>query len=331
LVSQYVVVETRSTATQDLGEKFTISECRVPRYGEFQFFVDRADEWLFTENETNGRWLYNLKTEGHFKDAFHEYVVRANSAAVNPAHAGTKTAAHIIRNVPAGSSVEARACLRAISDGIPFEGFDDVMRTRRAEADAYYMELQKDIPDPDARLVQRQALAGVIWSKQYFYYDVSVWLHGDPQQPPSPCPRLRGRNFEWQHLNNDDVISMPDKWEYPWYAAWDLAFHTVAIALVDAEFAKSQLRLMTREWYMHPNGQLPAYEWAFGDVNPPVHAWATWRVFQMDRERQSGRGDAEKKDLAFLERVFHETHAQFYLVGKSEGRAGSQYLPRRLP
>ena len=124
---------------------------------------------------------------------------------------------------------------------------------------------------------------------------------------------------------------MPDKWEYPWYAAWDLAFHAVAIALVDAEFAKSQLRLMTREWYMHPNGQLPAYEWAFGDVNPPVHAWATWRVFQMDRERQSGRGDAEKGDLAFLERVFHKTHAQFYLVGKSEGRAGSQYLPRRLP
>jgi hypothetical protein len=186
-----------------------------------------------------------------------------------------------------------------------------VMRTRRAEAEAYFMELQKDIPDQDHRLVQRQAVAGMIWSKQFFYYDVTEWLHGDPRQPAAPSQRLRGRNFEWQHLNSDDVLSMPDKWEYPWYAAWDLAFHTVAFALVDPEFAKSQLVLMTREWYMHPNGQLPAYEWAFGDVNPPVHAWATWRVFQIDREQQMERGDDQKGDIAFLERVFHKLMLNF--------------------
>ena len=185
------------------------------------------------------------------------------------------------------------------------------MDTRRAEADAYYAEVQKDLTDADARLVQRQALAGMIWSKQYFYYDVPEWLNGDPQQPPPPSGRAHGRNFEWKHLNNADIISMPDKWEYPWYAAWDLAFHTVAIALIDTEFAKSQLLLMTREWYMHPNGQLPAYEWAFGDVNPPVHAWATWRVFQMDRERRKERGDSGAGDLAFLERVFHKLMLNF--------------------
>ena len=171
--------------------------------------------------------------------------------------------------------------------------------------------MQSDLQDPDARLVQRQALAGMIWSKQYFYYDVPEWLNGDPRQPPPPAQRVHGRNFEWKHLNNADIVSMPDKWEYPWYAAWDLAFHTVAFALVDTEFAKSQLLLMTREWYMHPNGQLPAYEWAFGDVNPPVHAWATWRVFQMDRERQKERGDAGPGDLDFLERVFHKLMLNF--------------------
>jgi hypothetical protein len=282
-----------------------------PELGAFQFFVDGADEWLFTENETNSRRLYNLPADGHFKDAFHEYVVQGNSAAVNPAHTGTKTAAHISREVPARSSIEVKACLQAVSDGNPFEYFDEVMRTRRAEAEAYFMELQKDIPDQDHRLVQRQAVAGMIWSKQFFYYDVTEWLHGDPRQPAAPSQRLRGRNFEWQHLNSDDVLSMPDKWEYPWYAAWDLAFHTVAFALVDPEFAKSQLVLMTREWYMHPNGQLPAYEWAFGDVNPPVHAWATWRVFQIDREQQMERGDDQKGDIAFLERVFHKLMLNF--------------------
>ena len=279
--------------------------------GEFQFFVENANEWLFTENETNVRRLYGLEIDGFFKDAFHEYITDGNTAAVNPAQKGTKASAHVVRDVPGGGSVKIRACLRATSQGNPFHSFDELMLTRRAEADAYYNELQKDLQDPDARLVQRQALAGMIWSKEYFYYDVPEWLNGDPQQPPPPSQRRHGRNFEWKHLNNADIVSMPDKWEYPWYAAWDLAFHMIAFALVDTEFAKSQLLLLTREWYMHPNGQFPAYEWAFGDVNPPVHAWATWRVFQMDRERQKKRGEAGPGDLPFLERVFHKLMLNF--------------------
>ena len=279
--------------------------------GTFQFFVEQADEWLFTENETNAPCLFGENVAGYFKDAFHEHVIHGNMTATNPAHFGTKAAAHVVRNVPAGDCVQLRACLRATSEGNPFESFDGLMDARRAEADAYYHEIQRDLCDADARLVQRQALAGMIWSKQYFYYDVPEWLNGDPVQPPPPSVRRHGRNFEWTHLNNADIVSMPDKWEYPWYAAWDLAFHTVALALVDAEFAKSQLLLMTREWYMHPNGQLPAYEWAFGDVNPPVHAWATWRVFQMDRERQTQRGEPGPGDLDFLERVFHKLMLNF--------------------
>jgi len=188
----------------------------------------------------------------------------------------------------------------------PFADFDATFATRMREADEFYAELQRDIADADARNVQRQAFAGMIWSKQFFYYDIGEWIKGDPGQFPPPSERKHGRNHEWQHLNNADIISMPDKWEYPWYAAWDLAFHCIPLALVDAEFAKQQLVLLTREWYMHPNGQLPAYEWAFGDVNPPVHAWATWRVFQMDRKQ---RGD--KGDLAFLERVFHKLMLNF--------------------
>jgi hypothetical protein len=166
--------------------------------------------------------------------------------------------------------------------------------------------LQADIADADARMVQRQAFAGMVWSKQFYHIDVPLWLRGDPGQPAPPAQRRHGRNSEWLHLNNADVISMPDKWEYPWYAAWDLAFHCIPLALIDAEFAKSQLVLLTREWYMHPNGQLPAYEWNFGDVNPPVHAWAAWRVFQIDRRKHGGCGD-----LAFLERVFHKLMLNF--------------------
>jgi mannosylglycerate hydrolase MGH1-like protein/glycosyl hydrolase family 63 len=279
--------------------------------GAFQFFVERADEWLFTENETNAPRLFGEDLSGYFKDAFHEYVVNGNASATNPAGVGTKTCARLLRSVAPGGCVEVRACLRESSDGDPFETFDDIVNARRREADAFYRELQSDLPDDDARLVQRQALAGMIWSKQYFYYDVPEWLHGDPSQPPPPVERMHGRNYEWQHLNNADIVSMPDKWEYPWYAAWDLAFHTVAFALVDTEFAKSQLLLVTREWYMHPNGQLPAYEWAFGDVNPPVHAWATWRVFQMDRARQEAGGETGRGDLDFLERVFHKLMLNF--------------------
>jgi mannosylglycerate hydrolase MGH1-like protein len=183
----------------------------------------------------------------------------------------------------------------------PFGDFDDVFTVRRREADEFYADLQRGLDHEDARVVQRQALAGMIWSRQYYGYDVPRWLVGDPGQPPPPPQRENGRNREWLHLNNADVISMPDTWEYPWYAAWDLAFHCLPLAQIDAEFAKDQLVLLTREWYMHPNGQLPAYEWSFSDVNPLVHAWATWRVFEVDRQQ---RGDAG--DLIFLKRVFHK-------------------------
>ncbi len=166
--------------------------------------------------------------------------------------------------------------------------------------------MQEGIASADERLVQRQALAGMIWSKQFYYYDINRWLDGDPAQPPPPKERTTGRNADWRHLNNADVISMPDKWEYPWYAAWDLAFHCLPLAMVDAGFAKRQLLLMTREWYMHPSGQLPAYEWALGDVNPPVHAWASWRVFQIDRKQRGDIGD-----IRFLERVFHKLVINF--------------------
>ena len=185
------------------------------------------------------------------------------------------------------------------------DDFDDILACRRAEADEFYEALQADVPDADARLVQRQALAGMLWSKQFYCFDIPEWLRGDPLQPNPAEGRRYGRNAKWGHLNNADIVSMPDKWEYPWYAAWDLAFHCVALAHVDPDFAKDQLLLLTREWYMHPNGQLPAYEWAFGDVNPPVHAWAAWRVYQMDRERHG------VADRAFLERIFHKLLLNF--------------------
>ena len=179
------------------------------------------------------------------------------------------------------------------------------------EADEFYAEFQHEIADADARLVQRQAFAGMIWSKQYFHYDVPEWLEGDPLQPPPPPERKRGRNRDWAHLNNAEVLSMPDKWEYPWFAAWDLAFHCLPLAIIDPEFAKSQLVLLTREWYMHSNGQLPAYEWAFGDVNPPVHAWAAFRVFQIDRKQRRESNPEDPGDLAFLERVFQKLLLNF--------------------
>lgn len=272
------------------------------KLGEYVLHAE-ADDWLFTENETNPR-LFGQEAEGYFKDAFHEAIVSGNAAAINPDRCGTKAAAHFVRTIPAGGSVAVRVTLAPAGDPLP--AFDEIVQTRRSEADDFYAALQHDIADADARLVQRQALAGMIWSKQFYYYDVPVWLKGDATQPAPSPERKRGRNADWKHLNNADIISMPDKWEYPWYAAWDLAFHTVALALVDTEFSKSQLLLMTREWYMHANGQLPAYEWAFDDVNPPVHAWATWRVFQMDREQHGGKGD-----IAFLERVFHKLMLNF--------------------
>jgi hypothetical protein len=187
-----------------------------------------------------------------------------------------------------------------------FVDFDAIFAQRQAEADAFYAALQPEALEADARLVQRQAFAGMLWSKQFYYYDVDEWLRGDPAQPPPPAERLGGRNSSWRHLNTAEIISMCDTWEYPWFAAWDLAFHCIPLALVDAEFAKEQLVILGREWYQHPNGQIPAYEWAFGDVNPPVLAWAAWRVYKIDQKQRGGQGD-----LAFLERVYHKLMLNF--------------------
>src|SRR5712691_3483021 len=288
------------------------SAAKHPQLGSYRLYCDGKPELLFCDNETNVRRLHGQSdAQGHFKDAFHDYLVAGNKSAVNPQQTGTKAAAHFEMSVPAEGAVTIRLRLTCGTVAKPFADFDKLFTQRRREADEFYAELQRDITDADARLVQRQAFAGMIWSKHFFYYDVPEWIHGDANQPPPPSERKRGRNHEWSHLNNADIISMPDKWEYPWYAAWDLAFHCVPLAMVDAEFAKSQLVLLTREWYMHPNGQLPAYEWAFGDVNPPVHAWATWRVFQMDRKERRERNPEDPGDLAFLERAFHKLMLNF--------------------
>jgi hypothetical protein len=274
--------------------------------GQYWLYAGGQPELLFCDNETNFRRLFGLNdVEGYFKDAFHDYVVHGKQAAVNPARTGTKAAAHYRLQVPAGGSASLRVRLSNAAQTAPFQSFDATLVQRRREADEFYAELQCGLADPDARAVQRQALAGMIWGKQFYYFDVRSWLKGDPAEPQPPTERLRGRNRDWQHLHNADVISMPDKWEYPWYAAWDLAFHCIALALVDAECAKDELVRLTHTWYLHPTGQLPAYEWNFSNVNPPVHAWATWRVFQMDR-KHNGRAD-----FAFLERVFHKLLLNF--------------------
>jgi hypothetical protein len=271
----------------------------------FQLSFEGDVELLFTENESNSRRLWQLDAPGPFKDAFHEYVVNGRREALAQASRGTKVAAHYRLELAPGEKRALRFRLSKAELAEPFRDFEQIWSSRVQEADAFYAELQADIQSADARLVQRQAFAGMIWSKQYYGYDLRRWLLGDPGQPPPPEARKHARNHEWDHLVNDEVISMPDKWEYPWYAAWDLAFHCLPLALIDAEFAKEQLVLLTREWYMHPNGQLPAYEWAFGDVNPPVHAWAAWRVYQIDR-KQTGRGDVK-----FLERIFHKLMLNF--------------------
>jgi hypothetical protein len=280
--------------------------------GTYALQCDGKPEILFCDNETNARRHYGQPAaQGFFKDAFHEYIVHGNHAATNPDQTGTKAGILYQLTIPAGKWAQVRLRLSKATNGSAFKDFEEVIEHRRHEADEFYSEIQNGISSEDARNVQRQAFAGMIWSKQFFHYDVREWLKGDPACPPPPPERKHGRNSDWMHLNNADIISMPDKWEYPWYAAWDLAFHTIPLALVDAEFAKHQLMLLTREWYMHPNGQLPAYEWAFGDVNPPVHAWAAWRVFQMDRKQHRENNPNDHGDLAFLERVFHKLLLNF--------------------
>jgi hypothetical protein len=271
-----------------------------------RLYFDGQPEVLYTENESNALRLWNLGAEGHFKDGFHERIIGGRLNCVNPAKTGTKAGVWYQSKIASGSAQQFRLRLTRHIVAAPFEEFESTLSLRRREADEYYADLQSGIGSADERVVQRQAFAGLIWSKQFYEFDVTRWLKGDPGQMPPPESRLHGRNIDWRTLNNADIVSMPDKWEYPWYASWDLAFHCIPFALIDAEFAKHQLVLLTREWYMHPNGQIPAYEWAFSDVNPPVHAWAAWRVYQIDRKQNSGKGDLE-----FLERVFHKLMLNF--------------------
>ncbi|HVF73362.1 MAG TPA: hypothetical protein VM940_17300 [Chthoniobacterales bacterium] len=293
--------------------------------GEYKLCCDGGPMLLFTENETNTERLFGSPNNTRFvKDGINECVVQGRTDAVNGDRVGTKAAAHYRFTIPAGGSETVRLSLGRVgapspdaesaaapearprpvclpvSENQAFENFDAIFRTRQQEADEFYTALEPSCLSDEHRLIHRQALAGMLWSKQFYYYVVEEWLEGDPGQPVPPPERKKGRNSEWRHLYNERVMSMPDKWEYPWYAAWDLAFHCLPLALVDPHFAKGQLDIILREWYQHPNGQVPAYEWNFGDVNPPVIGWAAWRVYKIE-EKQTGKGDR-----VFLETVFHK-------------------------
>jgi hypothetical protein len=276
--------------------------------GDRWLYLQGADDLLFTENETNNERLFgSANTSPYVKDGIGEAVVYDRLEAVNPDQVGTKAAGRYPLNVAAGGTKTVWLRLCDTGDlAEPFgEQFEATFAQRKQEADAFYERVTPfELPD-DMGNVQRQAFAGMLWTKQFYHYIVNDWLNGDPANPPPPAGRKYGRNHTWEHLYNDDILSMPDKWEFPWFAAWDLAFHTIPLAMIDPDFAKRQLMLLTREWYMHPNGQLPAYEWAFGDVNPPVHAWAAWRIYKIEKKLYG------KKDTLFLERVFQKLLMNF--------------------
>ncbi|WP_019501170.1 MGH1-like glycoside hydrolase domain-containing protein [Pseudanabaena sp. PCC 6802] len=277
--------------------------------GTMWLYCQGADELLFVENETNNRKLFDTPNASTYvKDGINDYIVRGVKEAVNPNRCGTKAAAHYELVVGAGETQVVELRLNRIPPSPSTAGdreFDRIMRARQQEANEFYQRISPSSLSEDIQNVQRQAFAGMLWSKQYYNFCVDAWLKGDPGSLPPPSDRKHGRNSQWFHLETEDILSMPDKWEYPWFAAWDLAFHAIPLAAIDPDFAKSQLDLITREWYMHPNGQIPAYEWAFGDVNPPVHAWATWRVYKIE-QKMYGRSDR-----AFLERVFQKLLLNF--------------------
>jgi len=295
---------------RDHSDALAIIEASHHALGEYRLLAVGAGELFFTENETNQLLLYGVPNQLPFvKDAFHEAVVRGNSGAVNPQRVGSKAAAHYEMELGAGEARSVQLRLQRIDRGESavnaFAEFDQIFAQRRVEADEFYAALAPGCLSAEHCAIQRQALAGMLWTKQFYYYVVEEWLGGDPAQPTPPNERKEGRNAEWSHLYNERVMSMPDAWEYPWYAAWDLAFHCIPLALVDPQFAKSQLDIILREWYQHPNGQIPAYEWNFGDVNPPVIGWAAWRVYKIE-QRATGKGDR-----AFLETVFHKLLINF--------------------
>lgn len=273
----------------------------------FNFAIEQSAPWLFTDNETNNERLFGAPNlSPYVKDAFHEAVVHGRADAVNPKFIGTKAAPHYVLEIPAGGEVVLRFRMAPVNDwpGKPFADFDKIFATRIEEAAAFFDTKYARALSAEQRNVMRQAYAGLLWSKQFYHYVVKDWLSGDPNLPAPPPARQRGRNHDWGHLFNADVISMPDKWEYPWYAAWDLAFHMIPMARIDPHFAKHQLLLFLREWYMHPSGAMPAYEWNLRDVNPPVHAWACWRVYKIS-------GAPGHRDTLFLERAFQKLLINF--------------------
>jgi len=274
--------------------------------GKMYLFAEGSPEFLFTENETNCRRLFGAASPNlYFKDAFHEYVIHRRADAVNPALVGTKASPYYRLEVPAQSDVVVRLRLTQYASQHPFDAeFDRTVAARINEADDFYAARIPSELDAQQRSAMRQAYAGLLWSKQFIHFCVEHWLNGDPGQPPPPESRKNGRNREWAHLYNRDIISVPDKWEYPWYAAWDLACHMIPMARVDPQFAKDQIVLFLREWYMHANGQIPSYEFSFSDVNPPLHAWAAWRVYKISGERG-------QRDTHFLARVFQKLNLNF--------------------
>ncbi|SDI12914.1 hypothetical protein SAMN05421846_104176 [Chryseobacterium taeanense] len=282
-------------------------------------YAKQSQKVLFCDNETNNERLYQSPNETRYtKDGINDFVVNGNSQSVNPKDFGTKAAFLIDELFGAEETKTFEFRLSDKDLAQPFTDFETVFDERKQEADAFYEKVQSGINSEDEKLVQRQAFAGMLWSKIFYHYNVEKWLKGDPSEPTPPKSRKKIRNFQWKHLNNQHIISMPDKWEYPWYATWDLAFHTISFSLIDPDFAKHQLKLFLFEWYMHPNGQLPAYEWDFNDVNPPVHAWAVFRVFKIDEYLKN------KPDLEFLESAFQKLLMNFtWWVNKKDSNGNN--------
>lgn len=290
---------------KSIGDKS--SKIKHHTLGEyFMYYEEGFNEVVYCNNETNRKQLYGIpNSKKYVKDGINEYIIRG-AKSVNPDKKGTKSAGIFNTVIPAGGMITVKVRLSKTSIDQPFAEFDKIVKSRKADCDSFYRSNQSKVSDADLRNIQRQAYAGMMWNKQYYYYNVREWLNGDDGRIPPPEERKKGRNKDWQHLHNADIISMPDKWEYPWYAAWDLAFHCIPIARIDPDFAKDQLLLLLKDWYLHPNGQIPAYEWNFSDVNPPVHAWAVLRVYHIDRKMYGGDGD-----VAFLQRAFHKLLINF--------------------
>ncbi len=295
-------------------EKVSAIAASHPTLGNRWLYCQNSCKLLFTENETNNQRLFGASNDSTYvKDGINDYIVHGHKEAVNPDQVGTKASSYYLLKIGAGEEKTVRLRLSDIpppsplikggEGGSPFVDFETILQARKYEADEFYHRISPNLASEDARNVQRQAFAGMLWTKQFYHYVVEDWLKGDPASPP--VHRQYPRNQEWMHLFNDDILSMPDKWEFPWFAAWDLAFHTVPLAMIDPDFAKRQMDRLTREWYMHPNGQIPAYEWHFSDVNPPVHGWATWRIYQIEKQIY-GRTDPD-----FLERVFQKLLLNF--------------------